>query len=222
MRIPILSMFMFSPLDGLKEHAEKVRAGASAFRAAVRSYLLAFSESFERDRHLVSELEHQADAVKRRIRGHLPKGTLMVVDKFQLFAYVKEQDRVIDAFEHVLDWLSFRPAEKVPDSMKDGIIFMVDTVLEPIDILNEMLEAAKRYFESFSEQDRKFVKDYVRSLRSKEGQADIMEANLKHEIFEKETDPVSIYHMVQLVEMIGTIADHAENAGDMMRAMVAK
>ncbi|MFH1148587.1 MAG: hypothetical protein V1736_12895 [Pseudomonadota bacterium] len=42
------------------------------------------------------------------------------------------------------------------------------------------------------------------------------------EIFNKETDPVSLYHSIQLVEMIGRIADHAENVGDMMRAMVAK
>jgi uncharacterized protein len=37
-----------------------------------------------------------------------------------------------------------------------------------------------------------------------------------------DVDPVTIFHIVRLAEIIGSIADHAENAGDMMRAMVAK
>jgi hypothetical protein len=35
------------------------------------------------------------------------------------------------------------------------------------------------------------------------------------------TDPVTLFHMVRLAEIIGSIADHAENAGDMMRAILA-
>ena len=35
-------------------------------------------------------------------------------------------------------------------------------------------------------------------------------------------DAVSVYHMVRLAEFVGSIADHAENAGDMMRAMLSK
>jgi hypothetical protein len=33
---------------------------------------------------------------------------------------------------------------------------------------------------------------------------------------------VGIFHLVRLSEIIGSIADHAENAGDMMRAMIAR
>lgn len=222
MRIPILSMFMTSPFEGLQEHAEKVRDGAAIFRIAVKCYLTAECESFEQARQKVSDLEHQADAVKRRIRGHLPKGTLLPVDKFQIFDYLKEQDKVIDCFEHVLDWLSFRPADKIPEYFQGGILFLVDSVLDPIDRLNEMLTDARRYFKTFSQEDRNIVKEHVRELRKKEGQADILEATLKHDIFAKETDAVTIFHLIRLVETLGEIADHAENAGDRMRAMIAR
>ncbi len=37
-----------------------------------------------------------------------------------------------------------------------------------------------------------------------------------------ETDPVAIFHLVRLAEIIGSVANHAENAGDMMRAMIAR
>ena len=49
-----------------------------------------------------------------------------------------------------------------------------------------------------------------------------MEHRLKHKIFTVDTDPVTIFHAVMLAEKIGSIADHVENAGDMMRAMVAR
>jgi uncharacterized protein Yka (UPF0111/DUF47 family) len=35
-------------------------------------------------------------------------------------------------------------------------------------------------------------------------------------------DAVTVLHMVRLAETIGSIADHAENAGDMMQAMMAR
>ena len=37
-----------------------------------------------------------------------------------------------------------------------------------------------------------------------------------------DTDAVSVFHLVRLAEIIGSIADHAQNAGDMMRAMLSK
>ncbi len=222
MRIPILSMFMSSPFKGLQEHAEKVKEGASKFHSAVKCYLSNECEIFERSRIEVANLEQQADAVKRRIRGHLPKGTLMPVDKFQFFRYLREQDKVIDAFEDVLDWLSFRPPEKIPEDLKGDILFMIDSVLEPLDRLSEMVVESRQYFKTFSEKRRRIVKDHIRELRKKEHQADILEATLKNDIFAIGADAVTIFHLIRLVEMIGSIADHVENAGDMMRAMVAR
>jgi predicted phosphate transport protein (TIGR00153 family) len=170
----------------------------------------------------VANLEQQADAIKRRIRGHLPKGTLMPVDKFQFFRYLREQDKVIDDFEDVLDWLSFRPADKIPEDLKGDILFMMDAVIGPVDRLYEMVVVARNYFQTFSEKQRRIVKDHVRELRKKEHQADILEATLKHDIFATDADAVTVFYLIRLVEMIGSIADHVENAGDMMRAMVAK
>lgn len=222
MRIPILSMFMFSPFDGLEEHAEKVREAAAIFRKAMEYRFENDCNGFELARHEVARLENEADMVKRRIRGHLPKGTLMVVEKFQLFAYLKEQDNVIDAFQHVLDWLAFREGEKIPAYFRGDIIFLVDRVLAPIDRLKKMLADAQRYFKTFSNEDRNIVKAHIRELRRQEGQADILEATLKHDIFQKETDAVTIFHLIRLVEMLGEIADCVENAGDRMRGMIAR
>jgi uncharacterized protein Yka (UPF0111/DUF47 family) len=66
------------------------------------------------------------------------------------------------------------------------------------------------------------VKDMIRTLRQYEHEADKLEDAIKDKIFNTIDDPIAVYHLIRLAEIIGSIADHAENAGDMMRAMVAK
>jgi uncharacterized protein Yka (UPF0111/DUF47 family) len=55
-----------------------------------------------------------------------------------------------------------------------------------------------------------------------EHEADKREYALIKKIFKYEKDPIAVQHLVKLTEIIGNIADHAENTADMMRAMLAK
>lgn len=222
MRIPFLSMFVTSPLDGLLEHAEKVRECGLAFQQAMECFMAKKCESFEKFRQNVARLENEADAIKRRIRGHLPKGTLLPVDKFQLFRYIREQDHVLDAVKDTLDLISMKVEFGIPEELEKDLALLVDSVIEPIEKLAEMVEEARKYFSTFSEDQRKTVKDIIRSVREKEHDADQIEFTLKKKILNSDLDQITIFHMYKIAETIGQIADHAENTGDMMRAMVAK
>jgi uncharacterized protein Yka (UPF0111/DUF47 family) len=62
----------------------------------------------------------------------------------------------------------------------------------------------------------------IHDLRNYEHEADKLEDGIKEKIFNTIDDPVAVFHLIRLAEIIGSIADHAENAGDMMRAMIAK
>ncbi len=222
MRIPFISMFTTSPFDGLQEHAEKVRDCAWVFQKAIECIIEERCEDFEHFRKDIDKLESEADAIKRRIRGHLPKGTLLAVDKFQLFRYLREQDKVIDAVEEGLDWLSFRAAAGIPEVLEKDFMILVEAVTDPIEELSKMVTEARKYFSNFSEGQRVVVKDMIRTLRQHEHEADKLEDAVKDKIFNSIEDPVAVFHLIRLTEIIGSIADHAENAGDMMRAMVAK
>lgn len=222
MRFPFLSMFITSPFAGVQEHAEKVKECAWTFQQALECHVSKQCQTFDELRQEVGKLESQADAIKRRIRGHLPIGTLMPVSKFQLFRYLREQDNVLDAVEDALDWISFRPEPGIPPELEKDFDLLVDAVVTPIEELSKMVSEARHYFQSYNEDQRKKVKNIIRNLRQQEHEADIVEDRLKGRLFNMDTDAVSTYHLIRLVEIIGSIADHAENAGDMMRAMMAK
>jgi len=222
MRIPFLSFFMTSPFEELIEHAEIVKECAWAFQQAMECYAADKCQRFDEYREEVDKLESQADAVKRRIRGHIPLGTLMPVSKFQLFLYIKEQDSVLDSVEDALNWLSYRTLPGLREEIKRDFLTLVDSVIEPIEELSRMVTESKEYFESYSDKQRDIVKDIISNLRKRENEADHLEDELKLKIFAKESDPVAVFHSIRLAEIIGSIADHAENAGDMMRAMIAR
>lgn len=222
MRIPLLSMFLTSPFEGLQEHAEKVKECTWSFQQAIECYISHKCQTFEDLRQDVIKLEQEADAIKRRIRGHLPIGTLMPVSKFQLFRYLREQDGVLDAVEDALDWLSYRPEPGIPESLEKDLFLLVDAVLDPIEELSRMVSEARKYFKTYNEKQRTLIKEIIRNLRAMEHNADLLEDTVKRKIFNMDVDPVTVYHVIRLAEFIGAIADHAENAGDMMRAMLAK
>ncbi|UCF93631.1 MAG: TIGR00153 family protein [Desulfobacterales bacterium] len=222
MRLPFLSLFRTSPFEGLQEHAEKVKECAWAFQQAIECHISTACQTFEDFRAEVDRLESEADAIKRRIRGHLPKGTLMPVDKFQLFRYLREQDKVLDAVEEALDWISYRSEPGIPEDFAKDFFMLVDAVLDPIEELSVMVTEAHKYFRSYSEKQRKVVKQIIHTIRQQEHEADKVEDAIKQKIFNTSSDPITVFHMVRLAETIGSIADHAENAGDMMRAMLAR
>ena len=222
MRIPFMSMFISSPFEDLEEHAEKVNEGAWVFQRAIECIIEDRCEDFEEFRKDIDKLESEADAIKRRLRGHLPKGTLLAVDKFQLFRYLREQDKVLDAVEESLDWLSFRAAAGIPQVLEKDFMLLVEAVIDPLEELSKMAAEAHKYFSNFSDKQRIVVKDMIRTLRRYEHDADKLEDAVKEKIFNTIDDGVAVFHLIRLTEIIGSIADHAENAGDMMRAMVAK
>ena len=186
MRIPFFNMFMTSPFEGLQEHAETVKECAWAFQQAIECHLSDKCQTFEEFRQKVIQLEQKADAIKRRIRGHLPKGTLMPIYNFLLFRYLREQDAVIDAVEDALDWIYFRSEPGIPPELEKDLIVLADAVIDSIEELSKMVAAARKYFKNYSEDQRVIIKN------------------------------------IRLAEIIGSIADHAENAGDMMQAMISK
>jgi len=222
MRIPFISMFLTSPFEGLLEHAEKIKECAWAFQQAIECHITDQCERFEEFRKEVDKLESEADAIKRRIRGHLPKGTLMPVDKFELFRYLHEQDKVLDAVEEALDWISFRSEPGIPDALHKDFFLLVDAVMDPVEEMCHMVSDARKYFTNFSEKQRELIKETIHTLRRQEHEADKVEDDIKAKVLNMQIDPVTVFHMIRLAEVIGSLADHAENAGDMMRAMLAR
>ncbi len=222
MRIPFFSLFSTSPFDALQEHAEKVKECSWAFQQAMECWASDRRDSFEEFRQEVVRFELEADAIKQRIRDHLPRDVALPVEKFHLFRYLREQDKALDSVLHALNWLSYRSDANIPKSIEKELFLLVDAVVESIEELAVMVTEARIYFKKFSKNQRRKVKESVRNLRKMKNEADQKEHLLIGKIYQVEKDPVALFHLVRVAQTIREIADHAENTADMMRAMLAK
>jgi len=220
MRLPFFAPTGTLPFDGLQEHAIKVKECAWAFQQAIECYFTDTCDRFEEYQGEIDRLESEADEIKSSVRSMISKRGKLPVEKFQLFLYIQEQDKVLDCVEGCLNWIYYRPHSIVSDELRRGIFDLVDAVITPIEELSVMASEARKFFSDSSEKQREIVKGLIRSLHMCEHEADKMEDSLKLNIFTKESDPIVVLHMIGLIERIGAIANHAENTGDVMRAMI--
>ena len=220
MRSAFMHLFFKSPFENVKRHADKVSECARMFSKAIFCHLDRKCEDFNNLTDEVAKLESEADAIKRNIRGHMPRGILMPVDKFQLFMYLREQDKVVDAVEEALYWLSYR-SEVIEEDIGEELRFLVEKVVPAIEKLSPLVEMANHFFKARYKERRMEIKSLIRDIRQQEHEADHLERELIHKIFATVKDPMQVFFLIRLVETIGSIADHAQNASDMMRAMIA-
>lgn len=220
MRLLLSSLFYKSPFKNLQKHADKIKQCAQLFQEAVVCHIGEDCKEYDLLTEEVARMESEADAIKRNIRNHLPRGILMPVDKFQFLQYLREQDKVLDELEEALFWLSFRP-RGIPNEVATDIHHLVEAVIPPIEKLPELVSLATKYFRSKTGQQRTKMKSLIREIRQHEREADHLERELKFKIFSIIKDALVVYHLIRLVEIIGAIADHAQNASDRMRAMIA-
>lgn len=217
-KLPALQ-FVISPLKGLERHAEVAEQCLALARQGLEQYLADERQQFAEIAIRVSQKESEADAIKRNIRGHLPKGIIMPIEKFELFAYIKEQDKVADDAQTLMDWLSLMECHCAEHGKT--ILALFDKCCEASGLLPRLVVEADNFFTQKDERNRTRVKQVIYDIRRMEHEADALEMSLKHRVFKETTDPIQLHHQLTTIDIIGQIADHAENAADMMRAMVA-
>ncbi len=223
-RIPVADTFRRSPFEGLYLHAEKVRECIATLKQALQFYTDGKYEDFKVLTKKVAELEGEADQIKGNIRNHLPKFIFLPVDKSNFLMLLREEDAILDYAEDAALWLDLRHTP-IPESIKVEFMDHANKVVETVEVLQVVMQNLRDLLEtSFSKKEREQTKKLIYEVHKKEYEADVIERNLTKKIFalEKQLDPISIFHLVRVVDIIAQIANHAENAGDRIRAMIAK
>ncbi|HID93280.1 MAG TPA: TIGR00153 family protein [bacterium (Candidatus Stahlbacteria)] len=221
-RIPIIRAIRRSPFDGLLEHANKVIECIKVLKEAVEYYCEGKYERAEELAKKVSTIEHEADIIKGNIRAHLPRDILMPVDKSEFQMLLREQDGILDFAEDVVIWMNMRKT-RIPEEIKDSFLDHLYKVIECVEALEQVILHVKELVSAaLSRNLRNRTKDAIKNVHAKEWEADAIERSVAKKIFDLNLDATSTFHLLKIVDLIGNIANRAENAGDRIRVMIAR
>ncbi len=230
MRVPLLYTFVKSPFEGLIPFTGKIKEGMDTLKEAVIAYIDGDEEKFNKFSDKVCAIEHEADKIKREIRNSLPKGVFMPVDKFQFFTLIKELDQILDSAEDIVVWLSFKKGVVLREIKKE-FLALLNISISSVPILIEAIEILPRAV-GFIKRDKKLLKEKIRAVRQREWESDQIAQCIVRTIFNlpqvdcmikgNGVDCLTIHHILETTKYIGHIADHAENAADIIRVMISE
>lgn len=221
MRGAFVSSWHGSPFQGLERHAEMVKRTIKPLRNALIAYINGEYEKFESLAKVVIKNEHTADEIKDEIRAELPPSVFMPVDKSFFLMLLKEEDSILDYAEDVVIWVGMRKTT-VPEELKKDFLIYFDIVDNTIEAYSQLTSDLKNLVESgFAEKERENILKKIHRVHELEYEADKKERDLTKKLFDLEgkIGPLAIYHLIKTLNIADQIANHAENAAEMIRAM---
>jgi predicted phosphate transport protein (TIGR00153 family) len=224
-RVPIADTFRRkSPFGQLLEHMEKVRECTDILGKGLIKYYKGNYKCFADLAEKVSEIEHEADIIKRNLRNHLPTSLFMPVDKGKFMWALREQDKILDHAENLAKMLDMRHT-KIPKELQEVFISHIKLVMKTVEAMQVAVENIRDLVEtSFVKREREQTKKYIYKVHELEWKADQKKYEMTREIYhlEKKLGSMDLYHLLKIADWVDDIADHAENVSDWLRAMIAR
>jgi predicted phosphate transport protein (TIGR00153 family) len=213
-----------TPFQQLLDHMGKVKECINLLGDGLVSYYKGDFKGIAALSLRVSELEHEADMIKRNLRNHLPNSLFMPVDKGKFMWALREQDAILDHAENLAMMLDMRHT-RVPKELQPLFIEHSKKVMKTVEAMEKAVENIRDLVEtSFVKREREQTKKMVRLVHQCEWEADQVKYNINRGIYklEKKLEPMDVYHLLKIADWVDDIADHAENVADWLRAMIAK
>ena len=224
-RVPISETYRKkSPFSQLLEHMGKVRECIDILGDGLIKYYKGNYKETPELAKKVSKLEHEADIIKGNLRNHLPSSLLMPVDKGRFLWTLREQDKILDHAENLVEMLDMRHT-KIPKELQSVFIEHVNLVIETVKAMEEAVYNIKDLVETgFVKREREHTKQFIHKVHDFEYQADRKKYEITKAIYklEKKLKPMDVYHLIKIADWVDDIADHAENVADWLRSMIAK
>jgi len=222
MRASMKDIIKKSPFDGLLAHALKVKECVEVLKEFIECYCNGNYKECESLVPKIAELEHEADVLKIEIRKSLPRNVFMSVDKTDFLTCLGEQDTVLDFAEDIAIWLTLK-STKLSGEVKELFLQHFYKVLESVREYGEAIVNLKNIVRlSLRKNSKETTIRMMEAIHEKEREADLIEHKLGKKIFELSSDPLSVYHLLKATRIIGALANHMENAGDRVIAMIVR
>ncbi|HPD64995.1 MAG TPA: DUF47 family protein [Bacteroidia bacterium] len=192
----------------MDEYLDAVSQSGILFNLAINEFLKNEYERFNVHLLSLTEAEHQADKLKRKIENDLYVHSLIPEYRGDVMRLLERLDEIIDtAKEVVVNFDIERPV--IMNDMTEMFSGLADIACKAVD---STVSAARMYFNHPSQ-----IRDHLHKIYFYEKEADHLSDNLKRKIFNHPTLELSHkMHLRYFVARTDLLADTAESAADML------
>ena len=217
-------IFGSSPVAPMQKHMAKVYACASKL---IPLFNAVMAENWDKVAELqqeISQLERDADVLKKALRLNLPKGLFMPVSRQDLLEVLLTQDKVANKTKDIAGVITGRKMALPEVIHEDYMRFVqrcVDACKQAKKAINEMDELVET---GFSGQEIKIVSEMISKLDSIESDTDRLQSDIRFKLFaiEKDLPPIDVMFLYKIIEWTGEVADHSQRVGSRLQLMLAR
>ncbi len=220
----IFGLFGRSPFGPLAQHTERVHETVVLLGPLFDAFVEGEWDRTEQLYQQISKLEHKADVIKNEIRDHLPKSLFMPVDRGDVLLFLREQDGIADAAEDLGVLLTMRRTP-TPQEMKAPLAELVRQVVHTSELWYDIAKELPTLQEaSFAGPEVEKTIERIKEISDLEWEADKQQALVSKLLFghEQELGAVSVFYWMNILRVIGDVANRAENTADLLRLMLAR
>ncbi|CAH0532485.1 hypothetical protein VST7929_00315 [Vibrio stylophorae] len=220
----IMGLFAKSPIKPLQRHVTKVHECCELLVPFFEACAENDWDKAAQLREQISQLEKDADVLKREIRLKLPRGLFMPVDRTDFLSLLTQQDKLANLSKDIAGRVLGRRLQ-VPEALTENfeayLIRCIDAAAQARLVINELDELLETGFKG---REVTLVAEMINQLDLIEDDTDSMQIGLRQQLMAVEQDynPVDVMFLYKILEWVGAIADQALRVGSRLELMLSR
>lgn len=172
----------------------------------------------------IGKLENKADALKKKLRLHMPNSLFMPVARRDLLELLLVQDKAANQAKDISGLIVGRKMifpEAVAALLPDYVKRCVDACKQAKKVINELDELVAT---GFAGKEIKLVAAIINELDSIESDTDKLQIKIRAALMkvEKDLPPVDVIFYYKVIEGIGEVANISQRIGSRVELLLAK
>ena len=219
----IMGLFAKSPIKPLQTHVAVVDKCCFHLVDFFDACHQGDWERAQNSRETISELEKEADVLKREIRLKLPSGLFMPVSRTDLLDLVRQQDRLANLAKDIAGRALGRKLQ-IPTPIYEDFIDYLKRCLDAASLAHKVVQEFDELLETgFKGREVELVADMIHKLDLIEDDTDSMQIQLRQDLMAIENDynPIDVMFLYKILEWVGEIADQAQRVGARLEIMLS-
>lgn len=208
----IENLFSRSPFTPLQTHMEKVAACVDKLHELYAAFQKKDQDLILKIVDEISDLEHSADLTKNDIRGNLPRGMFLAINRADLLQILSLQDSIADKAEDIGVLMTLKKLDPIKDLKSDLQKFLLKNT-ETVESVHKIILELDRLLQStFGGTEAKKVRQMVNDVAFMEHEADIMQREILRKLYsmEKSLSYASFNLWINIIKTMASLGNLSE------------